>query len=158
LLDDPVQRAVRHPLVPRPAGASTSLSSQRAVLIHQFDDGHGIVQTSRTALPVSCRVRAMARLNSAVAKPVKNRDTKERRETRGRLAHPSGIRVPRDVQAQAARPIRPDGSVGPDPAKLEARHDAQVRARPAAAKMVRPSALSTPVPGDTYSQPCHSRT
>ena len=24
--------------------ASTSLSSQRAVLIHQFDDGHGVVQ------------------------------------------------------------------------------------------------------------------
>jgi metallophosphoesterase superfamily enzyme len=24
--------------------ASTSLSSERAVLIHQFDDGHGIVQ------------------------------------------------------------------------------------------------------------------
>jgi hypothetical protein len=29
---------------------STSLSSQRAVLIHEFDDGHGGVQTSGAEL------------------------------------------------------------------------------------------------------------
>jgi hypothetical protein len=33
-----------------PTVASTSLSSQRAVLIHEFDDGHGGVQTSGAEL------------------------------------------------------------------------------------------------------------
>jgi hypothetical protein len=32
---------------------STSLSSQRAVLIHQFDDGHGVVQTSAAELVIA---------------------------------------------------------------------------------------------------------
>jgi hypothetical protein len=32
------------------------------------------------------------------------------------------------MRTESARPIRPDGAVGPDPATLEARNDAQVRA------------------------------
>jgi len=34
---------------------STSLSSERAVLIHQFDDGHGVVQPALTV----CRSEAV---------------------------------------------------------------------------------------------------
>jgi hypothetical protein len=41
-----------------PFVASTSLSSRRAVLIHQFDDGHGVVQTSAAELVIASTAEA----------------------------------------------------------------------------------------------------
>ena len=38
---------------------STSLSSKQAVLIHQFDDGHGIIQLAAPIVPVRSDTEAI---------------------------------------------------------------------------------------------------